>query len=144
MKKILFFGYGNPGRGDDALGLLFVDKMTQFKQKNVDCRSDMQLLVEHVTDLHEHHEAVFVDADMACDAPFEFSPVAAFKDESYTSHALTPAALLYVYQQVYQRSPPVAFLLRIRGYHFALGDLLSQEAVYNLNAAFQFINRCYG
>ncbi len=143
MKKILFFGYGNPGRGDDALGPLFVDKIAQLRQKDVDCRSDMQLLVEHVTDLHEHHETVFVDADMACNAPFEFLPIAAFKDGSYTSHALTPAALLYVYQQVYQLNPPATSLLRIRGYNFALGDLFSEKAAYNLNAAIQFINRRY-
>ncbi len=144
MKKTLFFfGYGNPGRGDDALGLLFVDKIKQLKQKNVACLSDMQLLVEHVTDLHEHHETVFVDADTVCNAPFEFSSIAAFKDESYTSHALTPAALLYVYQQVYQRDPPTASLLRIRGYNFTLGDLFSKKAEHNLNAAIQFINQRY-
>ncbi|MBX3628778.1 MAG: Ni/Fe hydrogenase [Nitrosomonas sp.] len=142
-KKLFFLGYGNPGRGDDALGPLFIDKIAQLGWEDVCCCSDMQLLVEHVTDLHEYHETVFVDADTVCNAPFEFSPIAAFKDESYTSHALTPAALLYVYQQVYQRDPPAASLLRIRGYNFALGDLFSKKAAYNLNAAIQFINLRY-
>jgi len=143
MKKLLIFGYGNPGRGDDAIGSLFVEHISRWKRENFSCLSDMQLMVEHVTDLRAHNEVIVVDADMACAEPFEFLPITARKDESCTSHTLTPAGLLYVYQQVYHRDSLAAFLLRIRGYNFDLGDVLSKKAAYNLNAAIQFITQRY-
>ena len=147
MTKILLLGYGNPGRGDDALGPALVEHFQQSKQSKSSQKtcfqSDIQLVVEHVTDLKGYDPIVFVDADASCDEPFYFSAIHAQKDESYTSHALTPSALLYVYQQVYQCEAPTAFLLRIRGYNFALGDRLSNQATSNLNAAIQFINQRY-
>ena len=141
MVKVLLFGYGNPGRGDDALGPLLVEQFRQSDPTHVCLQTDMQLLIEHVTDLHGYNEVVFADADVCCAEPFQFTAIQAQKDDSYTSHALTPAALLYVYQQVYQCDTPNAFLLRIRGYNFALGDSLSDQAADNLNAAVRYINQ---
>ncbi len=139
IAKLLLFGYGNPGRGDDALGPMLIERMDQLKLENVTCLDDMQLLIEHAIDLTGYDRVIFVDADMSCIEPFDFSAVKAEKDSSYTSHALTPAALLFVYQQVYQRNAPATFLLRIRGYHFELGDELSDQASDNLQAAVQHI-----
>lgn len=139
--KLLVFGYGNPGRGDDALGPLLVAQLKQSESIDAGFQTDMQLLIEHVTDLHGFELVVFADSDVRCIEPFEFSAITAQKDESYTSHALTPNALLYVYQQVYRRDAPVAYLLRIRGYHFALGDHLSNRATANLNAAIRFLRQ---
>ncbi len=81
----------------------------------------MQLLIEHATDLAGFDQILFVDADMSCGEPFEFSAVHAPENCSYTSHTLTPAALLFIYLQIYQHAAPPAFLLRIRGYPFELG-----------------------
>lgn len=141
MLKLLLFGYGNPGRGDDALGPLLIERIDQLKLSNVTCLIDMQLLIEHATDLMGYDQILFVDADMSCREPFEFSAVTAGKDNSYTSHALTPAALLFVYQQVFAHKAPPAFLLRIRGYHFELGDALSAQANMNLEAAINQIQQ---
>lgn len=143
INGLLLFGYGNPGRGDDALGPLFVDKIAQLNLVHISYQAEMQLSIEHVTDLDSHAQTVFVDADVSCAAPFVFSTIYPQKDDSYTSHALTPSALLYVYQQIFQRSVPAAFLLRIRGYRFALGDNLSQQAIDNLDAALQFFRLHY-
>ena len=143
MAKILLFGYGNPGRGDDALGPLLVERFRRPQRAHVRVQTDMQLLIEHVTDLQGCGQVVFADADVGCAEPFHFSAIQAQQDDSYTSHAITPAALLYVYRLVYQREPPATFLLRIRGYDFALGDRLSKKAAINLEAAIQFIDRRY-
>ena len=139
IAKLLLFGYGNPGRGDDALGPMLIDQIDQLKLENVTCLVDMQLLIEHAVDLVGYDRVIFVDADMSCVEPFDLSEVNAEKDDSYTSHALTPAALLYIYQQIYQRNAPPVFLLRIRGYHFELGDALSGRASDNLQAAVKHI-----
>jgi len=137
--KILLFGYGNPGRGDDALGPELVARIAQLHLEDVECQNDMQLQVEHVTDLNGCDRVLFVDADMSCTEPFEFSEISAEKDGSYTSHAMSPSALLHAYRRVYGRDAPPAFLLRIRGYGFQLGDALSHKATVNLEAATKLI-----
>ncbi|MBS0423653.1 MAG: hydrogenase maturation protease [Proteobacteria bacterium] len=141
MNKLLLFGYGNPGRGDDSLGPLLVERIDQLQLAGVTCLVDMQLLIEHATDLTGFDQIIFADADMSCREPFEYSAVHAEKDDSYTSHALTPAALLHVYQNIRQGTLPPTFLLRIRGYHFELGDALSAQANHNLAAAIRKIQQ---
>ena len=94
--KLLLFGYGNPGRGDDALGPMLIEHVAELELDQVTCLNDMQLLVEHATDLVGFERVIFVDADMSCRAPYELFEVSAKKDDSYTSHALSSAALLYI------------------------------------------------
>jgi len=139
MAKLLLFGYGNPGRGDDALGPELITRIAQFQLADVESQNDMQLQVEHVTDLAACRQVLFIDADMTCAKPFEFSEISAIKDDSYTSHAMNPSALLHAYSQVYGKDAPAAFLLRIRGYQFALGDPLSDQAATNLEAGIKFV-----
>ena len=49
--SVLVFGWGNPSRGDDALGPLFVDAVEAMKLPGVECLTDFQLQVEHALDL---------------------------------------------------------------------------------------------
>jgi hydrogenase maturation protease len=139
MTQLLLFGYGNPGRGDDALGPELIGRIAQLHLADVECQNDMQLQVEHVTDLAACKRVLFIDADMSCAEPFDFSEISAVKDDSYTSHAMSPTALLHAYSQVYGKDAPPAFLLRIRGYDFELGDPLSDKAAANLEAALRLV-----
>jgi hypothetical protein len=61
------------------------------------------------------------------------------RDDSYTTHAMSPQALLSVYRQVNGCAPPPAWLLSIRGYEFGLGLPLSTAANEHLQAAFKHI-----
>jgi len=143
MPRILLFGYGNPGCGDDALGPELVARIARLQLDYVECQNDMQLQVEHVTDLADCARVLFVDADMSCDPPYELTEISAARDGSYTSHAMHPAALLYAYRQVYGNDAPPAFLLRVRGYDFELGDALTEPASVNLAAAYTLVaNLC--
>lgn len=139
MPKLLLFGYGNPGRGDDGLGPELIERIARMQLADVACQNDMQLQVEHVTDLSECDLVLFIDADMSCAEPFEFSEISEEKDGSYTSHAMNPSALLHAYRQVYGKDVPAAFMLRIRGYDFALGDPISERASANLDAATKLV-----
>lgn len=133
----LVFGIGNESRGDDALAPLLVRSLEGQlgTAGRVELIEDYQLQVEHVTDLAGRSAVLFVDADMSCVEPFHFSEIAAAHDHSYTSHAMTPFALLHSYRQVYGEDAPPAFLMRIRGYGFELGDPLSSAASANLEKA---------
>ncbi len=129
---LLVFAVGNESRGDDALGPLLLRQLQSEWDGQVELIEDYQLQVEHVIDLHGRKAVLFVDADVSCAAPFHFSSITAEHDHSYTSHAMTPFALLHTYQQVYGTDAPQSFLLRIRGYGFELGANLSNEAAANL------------
>lgn len=139
-KDVLIFAIGNESRGDDALAPLLLRGLEDWVDvaglcERVELIEDYQLQVEHVTDLRNRSAVLFVDADMSCIEPFDFSEIAAEKDGSYTSHVMTPFALLHTYRQVYGTDAPPAFLLRIRGYDFELGNPLSDKAMANLEAA---------
>ncbi|MBL8482901.1 MAG: Ni/Fe hydrogenase, partial [Rhodocyclaceae bacterium] len=41
------FAWGNPGRGDDALGPLFAERIEALDLPGVECLTDFQLQVEH-------------------------------------------------------------------------------------------------
>jgi len=140
MLRLLLFGYGNPGRGDDALGPDLVGDIEERNLEGIACQQDMQLQVEHVADMAGCDRVLFVDADASCAEPWVFSEISAEKDDSYTSHAMSPVALLYAYRQVYGKNAPAAFLLRIRGYDFELGSPLSVQAAFNLSAAINLVH----
>ncbi|MEZ5536780.1 MAG: hydrogenase maturation protease [Thiolinea sp.] len=148
VKPLLVFSYGNPARGDDALGPLLTDQLADWLSQSsaqnplgerVEILTDYQLQIEHVTDLYGREQVVFVDASVSCPQPYRFRAIQAEDDASYTTHALKPQALLQVYEQVYQQVPPPCYLLEIRGYHFELGEALSKGAALNLGHALVFV-----
>jgi hydrogenase maturation protease len=132
---VLIFAVGNEARGDDALAPILLRRLQVGNQDNIEFIEEYQLQVEHVTDLVGRDAVLFIDADASCDAPFHFSRIDAAQDNSYSSHAMSPFALLHTFRQVYGSDAPTSFLLRIRGCSFELGDGLSDEATHNLEQA---------
>ncbi|MDD1620702.1 MAG: hydrogenase maturation protease [Methylococcaceae bacterium] len=141
-KPILVLGYGNPSRGDDALGPLLLDFVDrQFDLARIDLLTDFQLQIEYALDLQGRELVLFVDASVACSEAFDFAELQPARDNSYTSHAMSPAAVLQVYQSITGQFPPPSFLLSIQGLSFELGAGLSDEAADNLQQACQFAGR---
>ena len=141
---ILVFTYGNPSRGDDALGPSMFDLLEVYQEKsgeidNVELLTDYQLQIEHAVDL-EHRECIlFVDASASASPPYDFQVLRAAQDESYTTHAMNPAAVLSVYQQINKQDPPPSYMLTIRGYEFDLGEGMTEQASANLKQSFEFV-----
>ena len=138
-KPDLIFTWGNPSRGDDALGPAMYELLQHKALDGVDLLTDFQLQIEHATDLEGRERVLFVDASISANAPFEFVPLHPEQDASYTTHAMSPQAVLAVYRQVYDRAPPPAWLMSIRGYEFGLGLPLSTAASEHLQAAFNHV-----
>ena len=140
--KLTIFACGNPSRGDDALGLELIRLIAEkyAHQENIQFIEDFQLQVEHALDLENCHLALFIDAHVSCPPPFVLTRLQAVQENSYTTHALHPATVLYVYQQICGRVPPPAFLLSLRGDRFELGEPLSQVAQEHLTTAFKLVN----
>jgi hydrogenase maturation protease len=132
---VLIFGWGNPSRGDDALGPLFVDRIEALALPGVECLTDFQLQVEHALDLQGRQRILFVDASVAAETPFTITRIGPQRDASFTSHAMSPESVLQVYLDLQHTDPPPAWLLAIRGEKFELGEPVSAEAAANLAAA---------
>ena len=145
-QPILVFTYGNPSRGDDALGPEMYDRLQSLQKQtgelnNVELLTDYQLQVEHAVDFEHRDIILFIDASVSVSAPFAFVRLYPEQDDSYSTHAMSHAAVLSVYTQINNREPADAYLLTIRGYEFDLGEGLSEQAVINLNHAFKFVSR---
>ncbi len=135
----LIFGWGNPSRGDDALGPLFVEHFAELARRHpewgeVECLTDFQLQVEHALDLQGRRRVLFVDASIDAPAPYSLTRIEAARDASFTTHAMSPQAVLRVFTDI-EDEPPPAWLLAIRGLHFELGEGLGAAAREHLAAA---------
>lgn len=142
-RPILIFGYGNPSRGDDALGPEFLERLEQARLEDkisapFDTLTDFQLQIEHALDLQDRSLVLFVDASASSTAPFSFTRIRPIADESYTTHAMSPAAVLAVFEKINHAPPPPAFMLSISGFEFDLGKPISKAAGSNLEQALAF------
>lgn len=136
---VLVFGYGNPARGDDALGPEFVRRLEArcadaIARGALELLTDFQLQVEHALDLRGRRAVYFVDAS-ARGAAVEVCPVAPLQDASFTTHLLSPAALLHTWERIEHQPPPPSWTIAIRGVRFELGEPMSDEASRNLEQA---------
>ncbi|MDO9269682.1 MAG: hydrogenase maturation protease [Methylobacter sp.] len=139
LKPVLLFGYGNLSRGDDALGPLLLEYVEiHCSLDAIEILSDFQLQIEHALDLENRRLVLFVDASLACVNAFDFTVLEPARDKSYTTHAMSPAAVLDVYQSIKNQTPPPCFLLSIKADKFELGDGLSANAETNLVEACSF------
>ncbi len=135
----LVIGIGNPSRGDDALGPQAIERLEALALPDLELLTDFQLQVEFLLDLAGREEVIFIDAGVAGDGPFTFAPIQAREDHSFSSHALSPQAVLLAYERHYGQAPPPAYVLAIRGYGFELGEGLSAPAAAHLEAALGFL-----
>jgi len=131
---ILIVGIGNPSRGDDALGPCLIERLEQLDLPGVELLTDFQLQVEYALDMQGRETVIFVDASVSCGEPYALAAVEPVADASYSSHELSPAAVLHAYARLFG-PPPKSYALAIRGYRFELGEGLSPQAGRNLEAA---------
>jgi len=136
--KILVFGLGNPARQDDGLGPAFISRLEKAKIPGLILEADYQLLVEDALLFSEQQLVVVIDALKSGKKPFVFKKIKPAGEASFTTHHLSPEALLYLTQVLYEKNPEV-WLLGIRGYRFSLGEKLSPKAQENFEAACEFL-----
>jgi len=140
MSRVLVIGWGNPSRGDDALGPRLLEQLEADAASRPEWAlhgfvSDFQLQPEHALDLDDAAQVLFVDASASISEAYRFSRVEAAPDGSFTTHALSPQALLAVREQIAGEPAPPAWLLAVRGDVFELGAPLSAQAETRLEGA---------
>lgn len=138
IPKILVYGYGNPGRQDDGLGVLLaeaIEKWTSDGQlDHVHTDSNYQLNLEDAADIAHYDIVIFADASRADIGHFSLIPLEPSDVVEFTMHAVSPAFILHLCSEVFNRTPR-AYLLHIRGYEWEFMGKLTEKARKNLNLA---------
>jgi hydrogenase maturation protein HypF len=139
---LLVLGVGNPSRGDDAVGSLFIERAevalrSEVLAGQVELLTDFQLQVEHALDLVGRRRVVFVDASFEADPPYRYSRVEPCRDQGVSTHSMSPSAVLDAHRMVVGEPPP-SWVLAIRGDRFELGEDLTPAAAAHLDAALTF------
>lgn len=126
MLRVLIIGIGNSLQGDDGLGWRVARELSsELVRDNVQIFPTHQLTPEMSEMASRAERVLFIDA--ARDGkPGTLScvPLAPATQSGRHSHVLSPAALLKLAQELYQRCPP-AYLLTMAGESFGTGDTLS-------------------
>ena len=139
---LLILGWGNLSRGDDALGPLLLQQLranlTPEFDERIEFLDDYQLQIEHALDMVGRRQVLFVDASLSCPPPFEVTELRAVQDASFTTHALSPQALMHVYQELHGEPAPPCLQLAIRGEAFELGAPPGAAAQAHLEAALRW------
>ena len=133
----LVFGWGNPSRGDDALGPLLIDALKAIYPNyptwgQVEFITDFQLAVEHALDLKDRQRILFTDAHQRIDSPFKIAHIHPRRDKSFTSHSLSPQALMQVFVDIEGQAPAPCWLLSMCAESMELGATLSPTASISL------------
>lgn len=140
VPPLLVLAWGNPSRGDDALGPLLAECLlahagTASWVGRVEVLTDFQLQVEHALDLVGRERVLFVDAALELQEPFAVRTLQPARGGGLGSHALAPEAVLQVYQDLHGHPPPPATLLAIRASAFELGAAPGVQALSDLDQA---------
>jgi len=135
--RLTVLACGNTSRGDDALGVILLDRVEKARFAGITTIEDFQFQIEHALDLADADLALFVDAAAKSqNAGIAFFEVTAAEAKSKPStHALEPADVLDVFVKSMGRQPPPAFVLAVRGEDFSLREGLSAVAGERLEEA---------
>jgi hydrogenase maturation protease len=138
----LIYGYGNPGRQDDGLGNVMIEKLESWvlaqKMKGIHFDSNYQLNIEDAAEIAKRDLVIFVDASTEDIDDYILTQVDASTDVAFTSHAASPGYIVSLCRDIYKTTPPT-WLLHIRGYEWAFKEGLSEKAQRNLEEAFELM-----
>lgn len=140
---ITVLAWGNESRGDDAIGAVLARKIIELEHPAIDVVEDHQLNLEHVMDIRDDVPLLFVDASVAMDKGFRLEKLAPMRDESISTHSISPTALLHLYEHTLGKTAPDAWLLHVSGSSFELGEEVSAAASASIEQAWRFLEETF-
>ncbi len=139
---LLIYGYGNPGRQDDGLGVRLAEELEAWaKAENISglvFDTNYQLNAEDALAVAEARAVVFVDAAREGAEPFEFKRLEPRGEIGFSTHAMSPESVLALAAELYGAKPP-AWILAIRGLAWEPNEPPTQAARKHLAAARGFL-----
>lgn len=142
MKKTLVYGYGNPGRQDDGLGVLLAEKIEAWAKENghvnINTDSNYQLNIEDAHGLNDYEMLVFADASVEEIDNFLYEEIRPVMNPRFSMHSVSPEFVIGLCKEMYGNVPKT-FLMHIKGYEWEFMENMSEKASENLNKAFNFL-----
>ena len=140
--NIFVYGYGNPGRQDDGLGVSLSERVEQWiKEENLDSITveyNYQLNIEDASEIADKELVIFVDASKEKVNDFLLTRVKPATVPEYTTHSVSPSYISYLCNIMYNKSPDI-YLLHIKGYKWDFLGEMTDKAKSNLNKAYEFL-----
>jgi len=138
--EILVYGIGNPGRQDDALGLLLTEKIEKWARKQnyrfIHTEQTYQLNIEDAELISHYDLIVFLDAsvrkDVCCDLIEKVIPQLR---TDFSMHSVTPSFVAGLAEKLFSGNPEV-FQMHIKACEFNFMEPLTPKAEENLENAF--------
>jgi len=140
--KILVYGYGNPGRQDDALGVKLADTINEWAERNgydfIETDSNYQLNIEDASAINGKDLVICADASSEEIDDYLLTRVIPDSKVDFTMHHVNPAYIQYLCNELYQKTPE-SYVLHIKGYEWEFLGNLTKRAESNLNKASDFL-----
>lgn len=133
------FAWGNISRGDDAIGPMLAEVLRNIAPPRLHVVEDHQLNVEHVIDLDAGALALFIDASVAIREGCVLQRIGPVNDGNFSTHSISPQALLNVYQETVGKPAPDAWLLHVAARDFKLGGTMGTTAAKAVDEAAQML-----
>ena len=145
--KFIVIGIGNDSRQDDGLGWALLNSVTDLVGDFAELVYRYQLNIEDADLIQDADLVLFVDA---CRDSIEGGSVVEEctpnGDITFTTHALSPSAVLALCQQVYEKEP-ASYVLKLQGFEWELKTGLTDSGKKSLesgiNAFKSFLKRYY-
>ncbi len=141
--RILVYGYGNPGRQDDGVGVVLAEELEAWSRSGrpgLAFDTNYQLNAEDALTVAEHDVVIFADASPDQREGFLFRALCPSAAVSFSTHAMSPESVLALSEELYG-AHLAAYLLTIRGYEWEPNGVLTPGARSNLDAAKSFMTR---
>lgn len=138
--EILIYGIGNPGRQDDALGILLAEKIEQWAAELcysfITVEQCYQLNIEDAELISHYDLVIFLDASVKEEiTDISIERVTPHLKTDFNMHSVTPAFVAGLSENIYSRIPEI-FQLHIKASKFNFMEPLTGEAAENLDRAF--------
>jgi hydrogenase maturation protease len=138
--ETLLLGIGNSGRSDDGLGWAFLDRIRRDTAYAGRLEYRYQLQVEDAALISSAQRVVFVDSWQGeLPGGFRWQPCAPAAEFEFTTHALSPQAVMHLCRDLYRKTPR-AHLLTIQGSCWDMHTGLSPAAEGCLEQALRFFS----
>ncbi len=139
--SLIVFAWGNESRGDDGIGPFLARRLLELERPGLVVIEDHQLNIEHVTDFDGDTPLLFIDASVSIDAGIMLEAIEASGDGNFSTHAISPQALLNVYRETSSSDVPPAYLLHVAGKSFGLGESLGDTGRIAAESAWDFLKK---
>jgi hydrogenase maturation protease len=144
LPKILVYGYGNPGRQDDGLGIALSETIENWAREhamnNIETDSNYQLNIEDAARISAFDRVIFADATKEKIKGYAYTSLKPSPGIDFTMHSVSPAFILNLCKEIYHKTPS-ASLLHIKGYEWEFMKEITTEARKNLEEATEFLKK---